>query len=278
MLFNDIDTIWVGKFSYEPKWYVQKHSHPFYHIIYVTDGNGFATVNDKNYTLNRDCLIFCPPSCEHRFSAHDNKHLRTIEVKFNLHNSDIEVELQNISGIFISTSKDIRILFEKIVDDVVKKEYLYRDFLAVRIYTILLLLLKKKNSERYNENLSIKSLIEKHKDFDFEKIFRYIDDNISKSITLNDISTQVGYNSTYLCRIFKKRFGISPIQYVNNYRLEKAKELIMYSDLNLTQIAQIVGFQSIHYFSRLFKKKEGITPSEYKNRIRNSFTIEIKEN
>ena len=78
---------------------------------------------------------------------------------------------------------------------------------------------------------------------------------------------------THLNKIFKEAFNISPMQYTNNFRLEKAKELMMYSDFNISQISELVGFSSIHYFSRYFKKRENISPSEYRSNVKNNIYI-----
>ncbi|NOY10392.1 MAG: helix-turn-helix transcriptional regulator, partial [Spirochaetes bacterium] len=55
--------------------------------------------------------------------------------------------------------------------------------------------------------------------------------------------------------------------YLTDVRLQKAKELLLYSDMSITSIAYEVGYQDSNYFSSLFKKVEGITPSEYKNKV-----------
>jgi len=63
------------------------------------------------------------------------------------------------------------------------------------------------------------------------------------------------------------------MQYINNFRISKAKELMMYSDFNITQISELVGFQSVHYFSRYFKNKERITPSEFRKGVKDNIYV-----
>jgi AraC-like DNA-binding protein len=61
---------------------------------------------------------------------------------------------------------------------------------------------------------------------------------------------------------------MTPILYLNWIRIEKAKDLLENTDTSISEISELIGFQSIHYFSRYFKKKENCTPTEY--RIRHS--------
>jgi len=66
---------------------------------------------------------------------------------------------------------------------------------------------------------------------------------------------------------FKKSTGLSPNQYYLNIRLNKAKELLTSTSLNINEIAYHTGFESIFYFSKLFKKKNGVSPKDYRNEI-----------
>ena len=95
---------------------------------------------------------------------------------------------------------------------------------------------------------------------------QYIDFNYSRIISLEDLSTLAGVNKTTLISIFKEVYGTTPIRYINRIRLRKAKELLVNTDTSVSEIADLVGFQSIHYFSRFFKAKENCTPMEYRMR------------
>ncbi|WJH33566.1 AraC family transcriptional regulator [Paenibacillus sp. CC-CFT747] len=70
----------------------------------------------------------------------------------------------------------------------------------------------------------------------------------------------------YFFSLFKETTGLSPIQYVNRYRINRAKEELQGSGLSITEIAEKYQFSSIHYFSKLFRQLTGMTPSEYRER------------
>ena len=95
-----------------------------------------------------------------------------------------------------------------------------------------------------------------------------IEDIITQSAyeipSVQKLLAETGYSYAYLCRLFKKAYGISPISYINLLRIERAKLLIEDTDLKISQIARQLGFESNEYFTRLFHKKTGLSPSEYR--------------
>ncbi|MFV0504101.1 MAG: response regulator [Lachnospirales bacterium] len=96
------------------------------------------------------------------------------------------------------------------------------------------------------------------------KIQKYIDNNFTHKISLNDISEHFNYTPSYINRVFKKEFNISPLQYIINLKLEYAKKLMLNSpDLNIKTIAFATGYDDARYFSRIFKNEVGLTPSQW---------------
>ena len=71
-------------------------------------------------------------------------------------------------------------------------------------------------------------------------------------------------NPTYFSNLFSKLIGISPLQYLNKRRIEKAQELLIGTHDTLYLIARQVGFSDEYYFSRIFKKTVGISPDKYR--------------
>lgn len=97
----------------------------------------------------------------------------------------------------------------------------------------------------------------------FGLVLKYIDENISKaSITNAELAELVGFSEVYFRKLFKKRFGISPIQYVINRRICFAKQLLN-GKYRIAEVAEKAGFNSIYHFSREFKKQTGKSPSEF---------------
>ena len=93
----------------------------------------------------------------------------------------------------------------------------------------------------------------------------YIEENLHREITLNELADKVYFNPTYFIRRFKILWGLAPMKFVNKIRIEKAKQLLISKDLSVSMVAEKCGFKSLHYFSRTFKQEEGISPTEYVN-------------
>lgn len=89
----------------------------------------------------------------------------------------------------------------------------------------------------------------------------YIHRNYRKKITLKDLAKHSFLGQSRFSQVFRKHTGCSPVNYIIQYRLEKAKILLAYSYMSVSQISEYLGFKSLHYFSRLFKKHYGQTPS-----------------
>ena len=104
-------------------------------------------------------------------------------------------------------------------------------------------------------------------------VLNYIEQHYAQTISLKTLSSLINVSPEHLCTIFKAQLGISPIQFINNVRITKAKELMFSSDLNITEISQKVGFSTVHYFCRFFKEKEHISPLQFRSSMSNNIIL-----
>ena len=104
------------------------------------------------------------------------------------------------------------------------------------------------------------------------KILNYIDNNINKKITIEELSLRFYYNRYYIMKLFKKEIGISLFDYINNLRIYNSINSINNSNKLLIRIAIENGFYSLEYFSEMFKKIIGVSPSIYKKFYYNRYT------
>jgi YesN/AraC family two-component response regulator len=92
----------------------------------------------------------------------------------------------------------------------------------------------------------------------------YINNHYQELITLNDVAEYTYLSTYYLSRMFTKELNKNFVDYLNEIRIEKAKEYLKDSRYKTYEIAEMVGIKDPHYFSKLFKKYTGNTPSEYR--------------
>ena len=81
-----------------------------------------------------------------------------------------------------------------------------------------------------------------------------------------DVADQVGLSSSHFSTTFKQETGKSFVEFLTSVRMDKAKEMLCFTDMKASQISYEVGYKDPHYFSYLFKKTQGCTPSEYRSR------------
>ena len=93
---------------------------------------------------------------------------------------------------------------------------------------------------------------------------KYIEKNYSNEILIDDICAELNINKCYFCSVFKKEIGLTFINYLNNYKIEKSKELLKNPNLSLLDISLSVGYNNQSYFSTVFKKTTSKTPLEFR--------------
>ena len=99
---------------------------------------------------------------------------------------------------------------------------------------------------------------------------KYMTENYSDSNITNELLSELcGMSTVYFRKIFVSVYGTSPIKYLHNFRIEKAKGILKSDYDTIEQVALSVGYNSIYHFSRMFKQYTGINPSEYAKASRN---------
>ena len=99
-------------------------------------------------------------------------------------------------------------------------------------------------------------------------VHKYIMEHYMEKIQLDNLCFLFGTNKTSLCQSFKDVYGITVLSYINLLRVKEAKVMLRESGHSVTEISEILGFNSIHYFCRLFKKETGQSPMEYMKSIK----------
>lgn len=131
----------------------------------------------------------------------------------------------------------------------------------------LLLLLYRKNTEKIPQSKT-KTLKKRSDTYIYTHIIDYLEQNISVSLSVEQICKDNLIGRSQLQKLFREKNNCGVIDHFSHMKIESAKELIRENRLNFTQIAESLGYTSIHYFSRQFKKITGMTPSEYSSSIK----------
>lgn len=96
----------------------------------------------------------------------------------------------------------------------------------------------------------------------------FLNKNLGKKLTLNEIANEAGYSPTYFTTLFKKETNYSPLSYFSHLKILKACEFLDYTKVKIKEISFKLGYSDPYYFAKDFKKKMGLSPRQYRNRIR----------
>jgi AraC-like DNA-binding protein len=110
--------------------------------------------------------------------------------------------------------------------------------------------------------------IGKLRDFYIREALAYVEQNFQNNISVEDIADNCGLNRSYFGKIFKEAVGKTPQEFLLNYRMTKAAELLKLTKLSIGDIGNAVGYDNQLHFSRAFKNIYGVSPREWRNQNR----------
>ena len=98
------------------------------------------------------------------------------------------------------------------------------------------------------------------------KVKRYIEYRYAENVKVSELAEHCGLNRSYMTKCFTEDTGVSPKEYLMQFRLAKAKELLANAELPVSNVAYAVGYSDPLAFSKSFKKREGMSPLEYREK------------
>ncbi len=249
-----------GHYIASSDYFTERQGQQNYLLLYTLSGSGILKYIDQEFTLtsNQAVLIFC-----------DNYHFyKTISkepwnfkwIHFNGISAKEYFELLNEESLSIININNPSSL-EESMDNLNMYFDAYDIPSIINISTLLSNILSILISSKFSQDNNKKYT--EHR-LEVEKVINYIQLNYNNKITLDDL-TKIAYLSKYyFLRIFKMHTGISPYEYLMNYRINKAKELLISTNFSVGEICESVGFPDYDNFIRAFKKIVGVTPMNYK--------------
>lgn len=229
-----------------------------YQINYITEGKGVIETRDGRYEVKPGSIILIYPGEWHRYKPSSNTGWREhyigfsgIYIRYLFQNSEI---LSNHPSVLnIGFHDHLLDLFSQIIDLVYDKkpgfQYICSGLLIQLLGNVLYVL--------KNQGFDGKEVENKIRHARFQ-----LQEQYNEPVDMEKLANQCNMGYSHFRKMFKKYTGVSPLQYHNKFRLQKAKDLLVDSDKSVKKVALEVGFHSEHYFTRLFKKKMGVTPTE----------------
>ncbi|MGM0602510.1 MAG: AraC family transcriptional regulator [Bacillota bacterium] len=260
---------------------VNKHHHNAYEIIIQNNGTGSFFIKDKNYNMKAQTLFLINEYDIHHYFFPEK--LKTYDrfvlyIKsdflnnyFNYIKDDfkpVDIFKKEIKCLKLNEPeyKQLKFLSERMILELTKEKTGYRSIVNSYLLQFFVTIHRLLENNKYN------GLKEKGKNEGrLQKIIAYIDDNYKENITLNEIAETLYISKYYLSHFFKDKTGFTIIEFLNNKRIIEAQKMLKNTNLNVTDIAMNVGFNTLNHFERTFKNINGITPTQYRNINSNNF-------
>ncbi|UOQ46699.1 AraC family transcriptional regulator [Gracilibacillus caseinilyticus] len=246
------------------------HQHQAMEIMYVIDGKCQVEVDQRTVQIRKGQYIFIQSQVNHRLIIDKAHPCRMLNLEFIMDDKD-----------------DSYISFDKIgaqlkdLWDSNSRYLLLKDEESV-FFTLRQLVLELDHQSSDNEllidNLMVQLLMwmarnrrELESDADnqyIKKALTFIHESYDTEITVTDIANVTHLHPNYLHRLFKQSLGHTINQYITKVRMDKAKMLLVNTEIPVTDIANYVGMNTSQYFSRTFKRNTGLSPSAYREHFR----------
>lgn len=241
-----------------------KRNHYLFH--YIISGTGTLMADDakgetQTYSIKsgQGFLIF--PGQINTYFADDNLPWEYFWIEFDglrVKEALDLTELSKNSPVYRSRSKDLREEMVKEMDYIVHHPKESPFHLIGHLFLFFDYLTRSAKTETL-----VKS--SKMSDYYIKEAIHYMEQNFQNNITIEDIAAVCGINRSYFGKIFKNSMGRSPQEFLMNYRMVKATELLKLTSLSIADIGSAVGYENQLHFSRAFKNIYGVSPREWRN-------------
>lgn len=229
----------------------------FYLIHFIMDGEGDFYVNNSHYRLHAGQGFLIEPNTQVTYISDEKNPWTYVWVGFS---GSKAMELLHSIGLTQNTpifESDQGERLQKYVFDMLDHNYSnqadsYRLLGMLYLFLSAVAQAQKNKSDTPAGNTYVNHAIS------------YIQNHYSMPVTIEEISDYVGINRSYLSTLFKEYTGLSPLKYLQNFRITRAEHMLRVTDLPIESIALSCGYQSAEAFHKVFKKVENMSPKQFR--------------
>lgn len=258
---------------------VKLHYHYYMEIAILLEGKCLMTTNDKTYEINEGEMVIFHPNVVHGVFPSDDYSgtIRYAVFKLDINRMNLTSAYSpKLRSIFKSienggynpvlpneytSSINAKDIFSFCINEYNQKKYAYETNIQAGIYTMLIDIVRY-----YQESGFIIDSDTYAEDgrYDIFCITDYIDNHIHENIKIQDIAKASGMSYSYFAKKFQSVYGKSCKEYIEQMRLYKVEELLMFTDFDLTYIANECGYSDCSHLINSFKKSKGTTPKQFR--------------
>lgn len=242
----------------EPGWTHDAKNSELTRLFYPVSGKGWLRIEQKQYVMEPGYLYLLPGTVELAYGTAEDESLvfYWTHYKMNLGGYQLLTELDIPFVVAAPDAHEATDLYEKLIDLQLADTLLQNWRTKAVLLELMACFLEGAGLEQ--------AFMDKRDKLDpFRESLAYIEKHLSESISIDQLASIECMHPNYFTTIFKSVVGSSPVNYMNERRLELARTLLSETTLNVSDIAGRIGMQN-HYLSRLFKQQFGITPRRYR--------------
>jgi AraC-like DNA-binding protein len=243
-----------------PDWKDLDYCPDYSKLYYIVEGSGWIRIGEEDYYPQPGQLVLMPEGVSQSYSVIDGQEpYRKYWTHFGIRVGSLNL-FKRLSLPYLCTVSDRSLVESTFAELVVhaNSNALYSKVLAkaklLELFSYYLMELRE-------EQLVLKNLAALER---LLPILKYVHDHMERDFTVNELASLASLHPNYFIRMFKEQIGVPPIQYIVRSKMDKAKELLLRTSLNVGEVAARVGFQDMSHFSKQFKKIAGVSPSEFR--------------
>lgn len=251
-----------GKFLCPPDfpWQIDIHTFEQNKFYFITKGKCSITVNGKTHIAQAGQWFFIPAGTPHCYRNLEECSFEKYWMHFDLYPSaDLFSMLDLPFFVDVPENSAVYDLFCRAAAAMESNSLTDR----IHLKTCLLMLLAEYISLVHPDGVAVEDT-----DSRIDQILRFINNNLDKPLSVNDLAAQFHLTTTHFIRYFKEKTGQTPASYIRIRRLETAKRLLETTDMYISQIIEKLGFSDESQFSKQFKKYYALSPRNYRSYFR----------
>lgn len=249
----------VSSAKYGGDWHSTPHAHSYTELFYIIGGDGQFQIDDEQFPVRAHQLVIVNPNVIHTEMSYDARPLEYIVL--GIEGLEISIPETNEGRYCVYTfpaANTVLNCMHSILHEMQNREQKHQ--IACQAYMDILVVQLMRNTSTSMTHVTSSSPT----NHQCVTVRHYIDNHYKEPLTLDTLAAEVNVNKYYLAHAYKEAFGVSPIKYMLERRIQEGKRLLKETDLSLSQVSIILGFSSASYFSQSFRKAEGISPVEYR--------------
>ena len=236
-------------------------SHSYYELTYVDRGSLLTVIDGQSYEVAERELIIYGPNQHHTQRIAEGNSCSYITVLFEFESNKEHFDFL-LNKVF-PYRKKTHTLMKAFVNETSSQLPFMDSLLLCLFQEIIIRLLQSEYSQPEKDKKPVTDARQHYHDELLEQILTFIDETIYEPITVGEICHKFSMSRSSLQILFNENLNQTPKKYINELKLEKSRQMIGEGRYTISEIALMLGFNSIHYFSRAFTQKYNMAPTEY---------------